>query len=349
MAVGTYMIIQPAERLRKLGADIFAAQGLSREKAELLSETLVEANITGHDSHGVSYFVTYSDRIKKGYIDVDAEPTVARETDSTALVDGHDAPGQITARYVIELAVRKAKEQKVSAVGAFNCNHIGRVGYYTNLAAQKGVVAMMFVNVGHPSVSVYGGLGRVLGTNPFSAAVPTGKARPYLLDYATSVVAAGKLSIARSKNEKIPMYWTKDKDGNATDDPMAYREGGWLLPFGEHKGYCLQLLMELLGAVLTGSRMGTDPEREPPSPNGVLAVAIDPEAFIGLDPFKERADALFSHVKKVRPEPGSRVLIPGEPEWETREQRLRDGIPIPEETWDNIIKLANELGINLKE
>ncbi len=341
------MIIQRAENLRRLGKDIFAAQGLEREKAEFLAETLVEANLTGHDSHGVSYFVTYSDRISKGFIDVRADPVVVKETPSTALVDGCWAPGQITTKFLIELAVEKAKEQAVSTVGAYNCSHIGRVGYYTNWAAQQGVVVMMFVNVGNPATTVYGGVGRVFGTNPFSAAVPTGIAKPYLLDYATSVVAAGKLSIARARHERIPPHWTRDKDGNPTDDPAAYREGGWLLPFGEHKGYCLQLLMELLGAALTGSRTVTDPIREPPSPNGVLAVAIDPRAFVGLDEFKRGADAIISHVKQVKPEPGKRVLVPGEPEWESKERRLKDGIPIPEETWEQIVKLAGELGVEV--
>jgi LDH2 family malate/lactate/ureidoglycolate dehydrogenase len=343
------MIFRQAETLKRLGTEIFAAQGLDRDKAEFLADTLVEASLTGHDSHGVSYFVTYSDRIRKGFIDVYAEPTVEKETSSTALVDGHWAPGQITAKFLIELAVEKAKRQSVSAVGAYNCSHIGRVGYYTEWATRSGVIAMMFVNVGHPSVSVYGGIGKVFGTNPFSASVPTGEDKPYLLDYATSMVAAGKLSIARAKHEKIPINWTRDKDGNLTDDPRAYREGGWLLPFGEHKGYCLQLLMELLGAVLTGSRTGLDPEKEPPSPNGVLAVAIDPEAFVGLEAFKQRADSVICHVKQTRPQPGGRVLVPGEPEWEAKERRLREGIPIPEDTWRQIVNLVEEIGLDFTE
>lgn len=343
------MIIQPTQRLRKLGADIFAAHGMSRERARFISETLVEANLTGHDSHGISYFLTYSDRIKKGYIDVNAEPTIAKETNSTALIDGHFAPGQITARYVMELAVQKAKKQRVSAVGAYDCNHIGRVGYYTDWAARQGVVAMMFVNVGSPSVTVYNGLGRIFGTNPFSAAVPTGESNPFLLDYATSVVANGKVSLARAKGERIPTHWAREKDGSVTDDPWALRRGGWLLPFGDHKGYCLQLLMEILGAVLTGSRTGPDPEQEPPSTNGVLAIALDPDAFVGLDTFKKGTDAILKHAKGVEPEPGKRVLVPGEPEWETKEKRLREGIPIPESTWEQIVKLTEELGLDLPD
>jgi LDH2 family malate/lactate/ureidoglycolate dehydrogenase len=344
-----FMMVQPADRLRRIGTEIFAAQGIPRNKAEFIAETLVEANLTGHDSHGVFYYVSYSDRIKKGFINVDVDPVIVKENPSSALIDGHWAPGQVTAMRVTELAVEKAKKYTVSAIGAYNCNHIGRVGYYTNWAAQRDVVSMMFVNVGHPAVSVYSGVGKVFGTNPFSAAVPTGEAKPFLVDYATSMVAGGKVSVAKAKHEKIPTNWVRDKEGNVTDDPFALDEGGWLISFGEHKGYCLQFFMELLGAVMTGSRTGLDPNIEPPSPNGVLAIAIDPDAFIGVEDFKQRVDSLLSRVKNTTPEPGRRILIPGEPEWETKEKRLRDGIPIPDETWYQIVSLAKGLGISIEE
>jgi len=311
------MFVFQAEKLKEIGTEIFTAQGMTRERAEFIADTLVEANLTGHDSHGVFYFVRYSDRIRERFIDPKAEPTIAKETASTALIDGRWAPGQITALKVTETAVEKAKRQRISAVGAFRCNHIGRGGYYTNLAASRGVAALMFVNVGHPAVTVFNGTGSVFGTNPFSAAVPTGKSKSFLLDYATSVVAEGKISVARSKGEKIPTHWTR--------------------------------VMELLGAVMTGSRTGFEPDTDPPSTNGVFAIAFDPEAFIGLDNFRQGADELFKKVKHVEPEPGKRVLIPGEPEWETKERRLRDGIPIPEETWNQITELTSKLGIEIPE
>ena len=343
------MIVVPAERLLKLGKDIFEAQGLSQEKSEILAETLVEGSLTGHDSHGVSYFVTYSERINGGHIKVDAEPVIAHETRATAHIDGRYAPGQITAKKVTEVAVAKAKENMVSAVGAFNCNHIGRIGYYTNWAAKQGVIALMFVNVGGPSVAVHGGMGKSFGTNPISVGIPTGDAKPFLADYATSVVAAGKLSVARAEHAKIPLHWTRDKHGKPTDDPFAFKDGGWLLPFGEYKGYSLQLVSELLGAVLTGSRVGMDPDQMPPSTNGVFMIAVDPGAFVGLDTFREGVDDVIGRVKEIEPEPGKRVMIPGEPEWETKDARLAEGIPIPEETWDEIEKLAAKLDLKIED
>ncbi|MEE8354498.1 MAG: Ldh family oxidoreductase [Candidatus Bathyarchaeia archaeon] len=343
------MIVVPAERLLKLGKDIFKAQGLAQEKAEFLVETLVEANLTGHDSHGVYYFVTYSERIKEGYIKLDAEPTITRETPTTALIDGGYSPGQITAKKLTEVAVAKAKAHMVSAVGAFNCNHIGRIGYYTNWAAKQGVVALMFVNVGGPSVAVHGGMGKSFGTNPISVGIPTEDAKPFLADFATSVVAAGKISVARAQHAKIPLHWTRDKHGKPTDDPFAFKDGGWLLPFGEYKGYALQLVSELLGAVLTGSRVGMEPDQLPPSTNGVFMIAVDPSAFVGLDTFRGGVDDVIRRVKEIEPEPGKRVMIPGEPEWESKESRLATGIPLPEETWDGIAKLAEELGLRIED
>ena len=343
------MIVVPAERLLKLGKDIFKAQGLAHEKAEFLVETLVEASLTGHSSHGVRYFVIYSDRIKESHIKLDAEPIIVQETPATAYIDGRYAPGQITAKKLMEVAVAKAKENMVSAVGAYNCNHIGRIGYYTNWAAKQGVVALMFVNVGGPSVAVHGGMGKSFGTNPISVGIPTGDAKPFLTDYATSVGAAGKVAVARDKYAKIPLHWTKDKHGKPTDDPFAFKDGGWLLPFGEYKGYALQLVSELLGAVLTGSRVGMDPDQIPPSTNGVFMIAVDPGAFVGLDTFREGVDDVIRRVKEIEPEPGKRVMIPGEPEWESKESRLAEGIPIPKETWDGIVKLVEELGLKIED
>jgi LDH2 family malate/lactate/ureidoglycolate dehydrogenase len=341
------MFIFQAKNLEKLGTEIFRVQGMPLERAKFIAKTLIEASLTGHDSHGVYYFVRYSERIRDGSIDPLAKPRIIKETASTALIDGHWAPGQIIAMDAVKNAVEKAKMHGISAVGCFRCNHIGRVGYYTNWAAAQGVVALMFVNVGNQNVTIFNGMERAFGTNPFSAAVPTGNFKPFLIDYATSVVADGKINVARSKGEKIPTHWSRNKKGEITDDPYAIKEGGWLLPFGEHKGYCLQILMELLGAIMTGSRSGFDEEEMPPSTNGVFVIAFDPEAFVGLDAFLKRTDDLLQKVKKIKPEPGKRALIPGEPEWETREKRLKKGIPIPEDTWNQILELADVLGIEV--
>jgi uncharacterized oxidoreductase len=341
------MITVSADKLTELGIEIFTKQGTSLERATFLVETLVEANLTGHDSHGVYYYVRYSDRINDGYIKVDAEPEIIKETPGTAFIDGNWTFGQITAKKLVETAVDKAKDNMVAAVGAFNCNHIGRIGYYTNWAAKQGIISTFYVNVGHPIVSVYNGLGKTFGTNPYSASVPTSGEIPFLVDYATSVVAAGKLSVATAKGGKIPKNWTRDQYGRVNDDPDILRKGGWLLPFGEYKGYGLQMVSELLGAALTGSRLGPEGIALPPSPNGIFMMAVNPEAFIGLDEFVKTTDSLLETVKNWPALGGERVMVPGEPEKETKEQRLRDGIELPETTWTEINELCEKLGVDI--
>jgi LDH2 family malate/lactate/ureidoglycolate dehydrogenase len=339
------MITVPVEKLRKIGEEIFKVQGLKKEDAEFLVETLVEANLSGHDSHGVYYYTRYSERIQKGYIKVNAEPKIVKETPNSALLDGNWTLGQKVAMNVTEVAVKKAQKKMVAAVGAFNCNHIGRIGYYTDWAAKHDIITTFYVNVGHPSVSVYNGLGKTFGTNPYSVSVPIEGEIPFLVDYATSMVAAGKISVARSKREKIPTHWSRDKYGRVTDDPFALIEGGWLLPFGEYKGYGLQMVCEILGAILTGSRTGLEGIKEPPSSNGIFMIAINPEAFIGLKEFKENTAKLLFEVKRTPNEAGKKIQVPGEPEKETRQYRLVHGIPVPEVTWNEILELCEKLGI----
>jgi uncharacterized oxidoreductase len=339
------MIKVQAEKLVQLGIDIFTAQGVGGDDAKFLVNSLVEANLTGHDSHGAYYFVRYSDRIKEGTIRLDVEPEIVKETPGTAYVDGKWGIGQLTAKKITELAVTKAKENMVAAVGSFNTNHIGRLGYYTEIAAKKGIISTLYVNVGHPIVSVHNGHGPVFGTNPYSASVPVGGEIPFLVDYATSVVAAGKLSVARAAKKKIPTHWTLDKEGQTNDDPSVLSEGGWLLPFGLYKGMGLQMVSELLGAVLTGSRVGPSGITHPPSPNGVFMLAVNPEAFVGLDEFIKNTDELLKQVKAWKPLKGQKVYVPGEPEKETKVERLANGVAIPKDTWTEIVYLCRELGI----
>ncbi len=241
--------------------------------------------------------------------------------------------------------MEKAKENMVAAVGTFNTNHIGRIGYYTELAAKQGIITTLYVNVGHPIVSVHNGHGPVFGTNPYSASVPVGGDIPFLVDYATSVVAAGRLSVARAAEKKIPAHWTLDKDGKANDSPTVLSEGGWLLPFGLYKGMGLMMVSELLGAVLTGSRVGPSGITSPPSPNGVFMMAVNPEAFVGLDEFVKNTDSLLKQVKDWKPLEGERVMVPGEPEKEKKAYRLANGVKLPVDTWNEIEALCKGLDI----
>jgi LDH2 family malate/lactate/ureidoglycolate dehydrogenase len=342
------MIVTEAQGLRELGTQIFVALGAPKAKAEFVAETLVEANLCGHDSHGVYYFPVYGERIKVGHIHPKENPRIVKDTPSSAYLDGRWGFGQIAAKKMIEVAVEKAKTSMVAAVGGYNINHIGRLGYYTTWATEHDMVGMMFANVGNPLVSPFHGTGRTFGTNPASISTPTATGENFLMDYATSLAAAGKLSVARAKHVKVPSHWIRDKNGNPTDDPNAFYDGGYLVGFGEHKGYGVQMASELLGAALTGSRTSMEDSQNPPSPNGVFCIAINPEAFVGLQPFKEKSTEVIKIVKSRKPEKGQQVLVPGDPERISKVQRLKEGIQLPEDTWDQITKISNDLGLDAK-
>jgi LDH2 family malate/lactate/ureidoglycolate dehydrogenase len=342
------MIILEPEELRKLGREIFSSQGATFEKASLVSDTCVEANLTGHDSHGVRYFVIYSQRIKEGWIDPVADPEIIKESSSHALIDGKWTFGQVTAMKLIEKAVEKAKKNVVGVVGAKRCNHIGRLGYFSQWVASKGLIGIILANVNNPLVSVHNGLGRAFGTNPLCISIPTKEGSSILVDFATSVVAHGKISVAKAEKIDIPRNWVRDKYGRETEDPSVMWDGGWLLPFGEYKGYGLQLVSEVLGGILTGSLTGFDDIENPPSTNGVLGIVINPEAFLGLEDFFDNTHRMVSYIKSFESVNGEEIVIPGEPEQNNRRNRTRDGIPIPEETWRDIVNLAKDLNIDAR-
>ena len=342
------MITTEAQGLRELGTQIFVALGATNSKAEFVAETLVEANLCGHDSHGVYYFSVYGERIRQGHIHPKENPRIVKETSASAYIDGRWGFGQVAAMKMMETAVEKAKTNMVAAVGGFNINHIGRLGYYTTWATEQDMVGMMFVNVGNACVSAFHSIGRTFGTNPASISTPTATGENFLMDYATSFAASGKLSVARAKHVKVPSHWIRDRNGNPTDDPNAYYDGGYLVGFGEHKGYGIQMVSELLGAALTGSRTSMDEIQKPPSTNGVFCIAINPKAFVGLDAFKGKSSDIIKIVKSRKPEKGETVLIPGDPERISKKQRQREGILIPEDSWEQISKISVELGLDPK-
>ena len=256
----------PVHEIRELEVQILTRLGAPQSYAELVVDMLVESSLVGHDSHGAHYITRYAERIKKGIIDPKAVPTVIKETASTAIIDGHWTFGQVTAKKAMEMAVEKAKSASISAVGAIHCNHIGRLGAYTSLAAERDMIGLLMVNVVHPTVQPYGGASRVLGSNPISIAAPTGASMPLLVDFATSAVAEGKVGLAAMNGKKVPLGWIVDNDGRDTDDPLEFSlpngsvdesiGSGRLLSFGGrdgHKGYAFSILMEILAGILTGA------------------------------------------------------------------------------------------------
>ena len=327
--------------------------------ARRVAGSLVDANLVGHDSHGVLRIPQYLEDLRAGLIVADAVPKVIREKPSAALVDGGWTFGQISAAFATEEAIARAKATGLAAVGLVRASHIGRLGEWASRAASQGVVCLVTAGgFGGRGAAPFGGRAVAFGTNPmalaFPAPGPAGAADGdplVLVDFATSAIAAGKIRFAVAKGEPLPPGSIVDRDGNPTTDPAAFYAGGMLLPFGGHKGYGLAVAIELLGQALTGSDAFAEEGRGGPvyGRSGALFVALSADLFRSFGEYAASAEAFVEKVRSVPPAPGvAEVLLPGDPERRSRETRLREGVPLPDSTWEALMAAGNALGVEVE-
>lgn len=341
-----------ADQLRALGSRIFTELGVPNDDAELVSKLLVEANLTGFDSHGVIRIPIYARGIKMGAVKPGAEIKIIRETPSTAAIDGGWNLGQVVARYAMNVCIEKARENVVALVTAKNSQHAGRLNTYAEMAMAQDMIGIASVNSAS-YVAPFGGKSKQLGTNPLCFAIPSGEEPPMVLDMATSVWARGKIMVYLARGEELPEGVFMDPDGNQTTDPGWYTKGGVLRNLGGeiagYKGFGLSLLVEILtGALTEGGVSNSEEYRSRPfyGGNGIFMMAIDVGHVTELDAFKKRVDGLLRAVKNSPTAPGyDEILIPGEPERMKKEKRLREGIFVEDKTWGDIVALAEELGV----
>ena len=337
-----------ADRLRSIGSSIFQAAGVPGPVAERVSASLVESNLVGHDSHGVIRITEYLADLRQGLINPRGEIQVLKDTPTMALLDANWQFGQVAAAEGMAIAIEKAKASQVAAVGIRRSYHIGRLGEYSLMAAEKGCVGMIGCNSWPCTVSPFGGIGRALSPNPISYAAPAGRRAPFLLDFATTMCAEGKLNVARVSGKSVPEGWILDKEGRPTTNPADFYDGGVILPMGGHKGYALCLLLDILGGALTGHGCTCLPEFS--VGNGVFMMALDVQAFRPLAEFQDTADRLFEAIKSGPTAPGfDEILVPGEPEFRTREARERCGIPLAETIWQRIVSEAVRVGVDIEK
>ncbi len=341
------MPVIQTERLEALTERIFASLGTPEGDARWIATLLVRANLRGHDSHGVIRIPQYVGALRRGNLNPKPSVRVVRETPTTALVDGDLGFGQVVARHATEIAVAKARAQGLSAVGCSRTNHVGRLADYAELAASQELIALLWVNAPTAqSVVPWGGIGRRLSTNPHAVAVPGRNGPALSLDMATSVVAEGKVRVKRNRKEPAPRGWLIDAAGEPVTDPEAfYREPrGALLPLGEHKGYGLSLVVEILGGIL--SRTGASRPEPGPVENGVFILCLDVARFLPLEQFHAEVERFITYVKSSPKARGvSEILVPGEPEERTAAERRQRGIFVEDETWNQIQAICRELGV----
>jgi L-2-hydroxycarboxylate dehydrogenase (NAD+) len=328
--------------LRRLGA--------SEEEADATAEVLAEGDLRGFASHGLLRLPYILRALERGRIIANAKVKVVRETPATALIDGGHGLGHPVAIRAMRLAIEKAKGQGIGAVGVRNSNHFGIAGYYAEMAAREGLIGLVTTTT-DALVHPWGGVEPLLGTNALAIGIPA-KPHPVLLDMAMSVAARGKLVEAMKIGKPIPEGWAIDSEGRPTTDPKKALEGA-LSPFGGVKGYGLALVLELLAGPLVGAATGKEVRGtlEPVDgfcTKGDFMMAINPAAFVPADRFKVQVQKFVAQLKASRKAPGiEEILVPGEPEFRTREKRLREGIPIADEVWAEIEHFAKKLGVDL--
>ena len=335
----------PHEQLRDLSAAILAGFGTPADLARVVGDSLVDANLAGHDSHGVLRLPSYCGSLQAGDILPAARAIVASHNRATARIDGGWGWGQPAMLLATDTAIELAREFAIGAAVVDRCYHIGRAAPYVERIARAGMIGIAMANAG-PAVAPFGGRDRVLGTNPFAWAMPHGEgAEPLSFDAATAGIAAGKLMVARSKGEQVGPGLLVDADGEPTQDPDDFINGGAILPFGGHKGSGISILVQMLGRTLTGV-FATD-FNGPRGANGPIVIALDPTAFGSLDAFAREVDAQGNAIRQSHPSEGfSEVLLPGDIELKTKRERLTGGIPIPDSTWSEIVALAESLTID---
>ncbi len=346
-------VVRPAQ-VKKLTFAIFEKIGAPPEAAEIISRYTVDSHLYGHDTHGLQSVPRYVNDMKAGKIDPTAQMEIVKNDPPTVLIDGHWGFGYVTAAQAMDVAIETAKQHGLAAVAVNKCNHVGMLWGYVKMAVDEGLIAIILCSSGTLApdrglVVPYGGTRRFLGANPLAWGLPAGEMKPLIMDMSTTVVAAGQVLLAQEKGEAIPEGWMVDEEGRPTTDPDAlFKRGGALLPFGGHKGYGLSLLVEMMGGILAGFGCAYLPEYR--EGNGLMMLVLDVERFVHLEEFQRQADELFREIKKVPTDAQTtEILIPGELEFRAKEKRVREGIAIPDKTWQTITELAAELGINLVE
>jgi LDH2 family malate/lactate/ureidoglycolate dehydrogenase len=336
------------ERLVDFATKVYETGGMPPADARIVADTLVQADLWGHQSHGVLRLPWYLARLKAGVCSANAKPIYVVDGGAVAVIDGGDAMGQVLMLHAIDDAIARAKKHGIAAMALRHSNHFGTALYYTLRAARAGCVAFLSTNAS-PAMAPWGGRKKTVGTNPWSWAAPAGSFAPMVLDIANTGVARGKVYLARQKGLPIPEGWAIDADGAPTTDAQAAIDG-IILPMAGHKGYAIAVMMDMLSGVLTGSAFAggvAGPyQTDRKSGAGHLMIVLDIATMQPLAEFNARMEALIRELKSVPLARGhDEVFYPGELEARNEARNRRDGLTLPDDTLADLAKVAAETGI----
>jgi LDH2 family malate/lactate/ureidoglycolate dehydrogenase len=334
--------------LHACGAAICSALGVPADDAHLLAGSLVQADLWGHQSHGMLRLPWYARRLQSGAMRAVTQPQTVVDAGAVVVMDGLHGIGQVLATFAMQEAIRRAKTHGVGAVAVRNSNHFGCAMYFSLMAAQAGCVALVSTNAS-PAMAPWGGREKRVGTNPWSLAAPAGRHAPMVLDIANTAVARGKVYLARQRGEPIPAGWALTREGLPTTDAEA-AIAGLIAPMAGHKGYAIAVMVDMLSGVLSGSAFGAAVHGpyEPAQPSGCghLMLALNVAAFMPAAEFGLRMEQLIAELKSTPLAAGSdEIFYPGELEARAAERHARDGLQLPARTVTDLQMLARELGV----
>ncbi len=350
----------PAQQVEHFVTRIFAAAGCDQAEAHRISTHLLDANLAGHDSHGVARVPRYVEWLQAGYVLKGQSVQTITDGGSFLLLDGLFGFGQTVAPQAVRMGIERAQQHGIAVVGLRNAGHIGRVGAYSEMAIEAGLLSVHFVNVaGSVLVAPFGGTERRFSTAPISIGVPL-PGRPLILDFATSLVAEGKVLVASNGGKALPADALIEPDGTLSGDPHTLyghydtigprnpaNGRGAIRAFGEHKGSGLAFMCEMLAGALTGGGTSGPVEARGRIANGMLSFYVSPKHFGTQAEFEEAGRAYVDWIVSTTPaEAGHPVLAPGDKEATTKADRLANGVPLQPDTWDSILDTARRLGIN---
>ena len=346
-----------ASKLRACLERIFEKEGFTPERARIIADVLMQADLFGIESHGVQRLMYYHRNIASGSVNVDAEPEMLRETPVSALIDGHFGMGALVGVYAMNKAIEKAKNTGIGMVAVRNSSHYGIAGYYTLMAQKEGLAAFSMTNTGPIMVPTFG-REMMLGTNPIAFCMPA-EPTPFWFDASTTVVTLGKVEVYDKREKPMPEGWTIDREGKVCQDAAKANAGilsgamGGILPLGGegeltggHKGYGLGVMVEALTGVLAQGM--TSPEMCGAHGDHTchFFMAFDPAIFGDPADIKARMSLYLKRLRESEKIPGcSRIYTAGEKAFEAMEKRLADGIPVEDKTLHEVRSIAQELGV----
>ena len=341
-----------ADDLRVYATRLLERAGLGSSATRRVVDNLLDADLRGVRSHGLAFLGFLVGRVQNGGVNPRPQVRVVSDQGAVLLLDADRGPGQVASHRAMSLACSRARETGVAAAGVFRSNHFGTAGYYARMAADQGLIGLAVSNTG-ACMAPWGGSTPTYGTNPLAIAVPTGGEFPVMIDIALSRAAWGKIMLTLTRGDPIPGNWVLDRKGVPTTDPKEVPQG-MPAPLGNHKGYGLAVMVDILSGVLTGALFGRHitphPPEEEPQDTGHFFLALSVKHFMEPETFLARVKDYVSQLKSSELAPGfDEVLVPGDPDWRMVRKSLRDGVRLEAATWEMLERFSADLGVPCPE